>query len=121
MGDGGHHRSGRVNYIRKAQIAAGIPRAQVYDFTMYILAGMLALGLIANFFVRPLSEKWYMKEEDVAALQAKSKAADSGPAGSFGIGRGGFDGKAVIAWAVVGLPILWGMWITLQKTFVLFG
>ena len=30
-------------------------------------------------------------------------------------------GLAAIAWAVVGLPILWGVWITLQKTFVLFG
>ncbi|MCF3639418.1 OFA family MFS transporter [Rhizobium sp. TRM95111] len=110
-----------VNYIREAQIAAGIPRAQVYDFTMYILAGMLALGLIANFFVKPLSDKWYMKDEEVAAMQAKTKAAESGPTGSFGIGTGGFDGKALAAWAVVGIPILWGVWITLQKTFVLFG
>ena len=29
-------------------------------------------------------------------------------------------GKAMLAWAVVGIPILWGIWITLSKTFVLF-
>jgi len=110
-----------VNYIREAQIAAGIPRAQVYDFTMYILAGMLALGLIANSLVRPLADKWFMSDEEVAALQAKTHAANAGPTGSFGIGRGGFDGKTLAAWAVVGIPILWGVWITLQKTFVLFG
>ncbi len=110
-----------VNYIREAQIAAGIPRAQVYDFTMYILAGMLALGLIANSLVRPLADKWFMSDEEVAALQAKTQAANAGPTGSFGIGRGGLDGKALVAWAVVGIPILWGVWITLQKTFVLFG
>ncbi|NML75843.1 OFA family MFS transporter [Rhizobium sp. S-51] len=110
-----------VNYIREAQIAAGIPRAQVYDFTMYILAGMLALGLVANFLVRPLSDKWFMSDEEVAGLQAKTKAASAGPTGSFGIGKGGLDGRAALAWAVVGLPILWGIWITLQKTFVLFG
>lgn len=109
-----------VNYIREFQIAAGIPREQVYDFTMYILAGMLALGLVANALVRPLSEKWYMKPEEVAALQAKSAAAQEGPTGSFGIGKGGFDGKALVAWAVVGVPILWGIWITLQKTAALF-
>ncbi|MES5100469.1 OFA family MFS transporter [Agrobacterium sp. BA1120] len=109
-----------VNYIREAQIAAGIPRAQVYDFTMYILAGMLVLGLIANLMVKPLAEKWYMSDEEVAALQAKTSAASSGPTGSFGIGKGGFDAKAAIAWAVVGIPIVWGIWITLQKTFVLF-
>ena len=27
---------------------------------------------------------------------------------------------AVIAWAVVGVPILWGVWITLEKTAALF-
>lgn len=110
-----------VNYIREAQIAAGIPRAQVYDFTMYILAGMLALGLVANALVKPLSEKWFMSDDEVAALQAKSKATTAGPSGSFGIGKGGFDSKALVAWAFVGVPILWGVWITLQKTFVLFG
>ena len=37
-----------VNYIRQAQIDAGVPREQVYDFTLYILAGMLALGFLCN-------------------------------------------------------------------------
>jgi len=109
-----------INYIREFQIAAGIPREQVYDFTMYILAGMLALGLVANMLVRPLSEKWYMKPEEVAALQAKSAASDIGPTGSFGIGKGGLDARAALAWAVVGIPILWGVWTTLEKTAALF-
>ncbi|MDV6226688.1 OFA family MFS transporter [Nitratireductor aquimarinus] len=109
-----------VNYIREAQLNAGIPREQVYDFTMYILAGMLLLGLICNMLVKPLSDEWYMSDEEVAKLQAKSAAADSGPTGSFGIGKGGFDGKALMAWAIVGIPILWGVWITLQKTAALF-
>ena len=110
-----------VNYIREAQINAGIPRAQVYDFTMYILCGMLVVGLIANALVKPLDDKWFMKPEEVAALQAKAKAADATVStGSFGIGKGGLDGPAMIAWALVGLPILWGVWITLQKTAALF-
>jgi MFS family permease len=108
-----------VNYIREAQIAAGVPRGRVYDFTMYILAGMLVLGFVANLLVRPLPAKWFMKDEEVAALQARTAVAGGGE-GSFGIGRGGFDGKAVAAWLAVGLPIAWGVWITLSKTFVLF-
>jgi MFS family permease len=109
-----------VNYIREFQLAAGIPRAQVYDFTMYILAGMLALGVVANFFVKPLAEKWFMSDDEVASLQARTAASDSGHTGSFGIGKGGLDAKAAVAWAAVGIPILWGVWITLQKTAAMF-
>ncbi|MDP9571883.1 UNVERIFIED_ORG: MFS family permease [Agrobacterium larrymoorei] len=111
-----------VNYIREAQIAAGVARGPaLYTSTMYILAGMLALGLIANAFVKPLSDKWFMSDEEVASLQAKTAAANAGPTGSFGIGKGGFDGKAALAWAAVGLPLLWGVWVTLKSSFVLFG
>lgn len=109
-----------VNYIREFQINAGIPRDQVYDRTMYILAGMLALGLLANLFVRPLAEKWFMSDEEVAALQAKTKTTDAGPSGSFGIGHGGLDAKAALAWAAVGIPILWGVWTTLKQAVILF-
>ncbi|WP_430439496.1 OFA family MFS transporter [Shinella sp.] len=110
-----------VNYIREAQIAAGVePGPALYTGTMYILAGMLALGLIANLFVRPLADKWFMSDEEVASLQAKTAAADAGPTGSFGIGKGGLDARAVLAWAIVGLPLLWGIWVTLKSTAALF-
>ena len=110
-----------VNYIREFQIAAGIPREQVYDFTMYILAGMLVIGLIANALVKPLDKKWYMSDEEVAALQAKTAVStEHGPRGSFGIGKGGLDAKAALAWAAVGFPLLWGVWMTLQSTAALF-
>ncbi|RKE80172.1 OFA family MFS transporter [Rhizobium sp. AG855] len=111
-----------VNYIREAQISAGVaPGPELYTGTMYILAGMLAVGLIANAFVKPLSDKWFMSDAEVAALQAKTAAANAGPSGSFGIGRGGLDAKAAIAWAVVGLPLLWGVWITLRNSLAIFG
>ncbi|MCF6368819.1 OFA family MFS transporter [Rhizobium halophilum] len=111
-----------VNYIREAQIAAGVaPGPALYTGTMYILAGMLALGLIANAFIRPLPEKWFMSEEDVASLQAKTAAANAGPTGSFGIGKGGMDAKALAAWAVVGIPLLWGVWVTLKSSLAIFG
>jgi MFS family permease len=110
-----------VNYIREAQIAAGVePGPALYTGTMYILAGMLALGFIANLLVRPLADKWFMSDEEVASLQAKTAAASAGPTGSFGIGTGGLDAKAAFAWAVVGIPLLWGIWVTLKNTAALF-
>jgi MFS family permease len=111
-----------VNYIREAQITAGVaPGPALYTGTMYILAGMLVAGLIANALVRPLSDKWFMSDEEVASLQAKTAAANAGPTGSFGIGKGGFDAKAGLAWAVVGIPLLWGIWVTVKSSFALFG
>ncbi|MDQ7774875.1 MAG: hypothetical protein Q4615_02665 [Paracoccus aminovorans] len=109
-----------VNYLREAQIAAGVPRAQVYDYTMYILAGFLALGLVCNLLVRPLDDKWFMAPDELAALQAREHKTAEVRSGSFGIDRGRFDLPALLAWAAVGLPLAWGVWMTAQKTAALF-
>ncbi len=110
-----------VGYIRDAQIAAGVDRAQVYDRTMYILASFLVVGLVCNLFVRPVAARWFMKSDEVAALQAKASAAAGGQSGSFGIGLGGFTAPALIAWLCVGVPLAWGVWITVQTAVKLFG
>src|SRR5580658_10449804 len=96
-----------VNYIREAQLAAGVPRDHLYDFTMYILCGMLVVGLIANFLVRPVADKWFIKEEAGGKDAATAPAAKAvmASAGSFGIEPGGSDGPAILAWIAVGTPI----------------
>jgi MFS family permease len=43
-----------VNYIREHQIRSGVLKAEAYTVTMYIMAGLLAVGLICNLLVRPL-------------------------------------------------------------------
>ncbi len=108
-----------VNYIREFEISAGVPRDHVYDVTMYVLAGMLVGGFICNFLIKPLADKWFMKPEEVAALQAKTASAGTA-GGSFGIGRGGLDPKAALFWCFVGIPIAWGVWITLKNAIVIF-
>ena len=108
-----------VNYIREAQLKAGVPGDQVYDRTMYILAGMLAVGLLCNLMVRPVASRWFMSAAEVTAIQAQA-AGGGGPSGSFGIGTGGFDAKAALAWACVGIPLAWGVWTTLAKAFDIF-
>jgi len=109
-----------VNYVRQFQIDAGVPREQVYDFTMYILAGLLVAGFICNLAIRPVSERWHMKKEDIKALEA-DKAHAGGPMGSFGIGRGGLSFGALLAWLAVGIPLSWGVWVTLNKAILLFS
>jgi MFS family permease len=104
-----------IGYIRDAQIAAGVERDQVYDRTMYILAGFLIVGLICNALVRPVAAKWFMKD----AGAASSKAAAS--TGAFGIGFGQFDAAAAIAWAAVGVPLAWGVYKLLDNAVKIFS
>ncbi len=48
-----------VNYIREYQIAHGVPKAQAYTVTMYIMVGVLFIGLIANFLVTEVNRKYH--------------------------------------------------------------
>ncbi len=110
-----------VNYIREFQLAAGVPRDQLYNTTMYILCAMLIAGLICNYLIKPVDPKWHMSEAEVAKLQAASATtAAASPTGSYGIGFGGLDAKAALFWAFVGIPLLWGVWITLQSAAKIF-
>jgi MFS family permease len=102
-----------VNYLREFQLAAGVPRDQLYNSTMYILCAMLIAGLICNYLVKPVDPKWHMSEAQVAKLQAASAGAAAGQTGSFGIGKGGLDGKAAAFWLFVGIPLAWGVYMTL--------
>jgi len=86
---------------------------------MYILAGFLLIGFIANFLIRPVSEKWMMSEERLAELRAKA-AKGQVQAASHGIGFGGFSIPVLLAWLAVGIPFIWGAWNTLNKALVLF-
>jgi hypothetical protein len=88
--------------------------------TMYVLAGMLVAGLVCNYLIKPLADKWYMKPEELAALRAEQGAGTVAASGSFGIGRGGLDPKAAMFWAFVGIPLAWGVWKTLQSAVKIF-
>jgi len=104
-----------VNYMREYQLGLGIPREQVYNQTMYILVGMLAVGLVANLLVRPIADKHFMTDAELAVekqLAHEKAAASEVGAGS---GAGGTTSPVVIgfAWLAVGLPLAWGVYRTL--------
>jgi MFS family permease len=50
-----------VNYIRQYQIDSGVPRAQAYSVTMYIMCGLLLIGFLCNFAMRAVNEKYYYR------------------------------------------------------------
>lgn len=54
-----------VNYLREFQIEQGVAKADAYNVTMYIMAGILALGFLCNLLIRPVHEKHHMKADEV--------------------------------------------------------
>ena len=111
-----------VNYLREYQLEHGVPRAQVYDITAYILCGLLALGFICNWLVKPVADKHFMTD---AELEAERRLAHEAARASD-LRAAGKDASPTPAWLVaaawllVGIPIAWGVWVTLQKAADLF-
>ena len=109
-----------VTYIRDYQLDQGMAKAQVYSVTMFILAGLLALGFVCNWLVRPVNPKHYMTAEQLAATASKQPAAGAGVAAAEGKAHPASGVLVLLAWAVVWIPLLWGVWVTLQKAVLLF-
>jgi MFS family permease len=111
-----------VNYLREYQLANGVPRAQVYDITAYVLCGLLAVGFICNAMIRPVAEKHFMTEAQLEAERKLAHDVASTPANGAATSDGASNPAMVyLAWAFVGIPIAWGVYITLGKAWVLFS
>jgi MFS family permease len=107
-----------VNYMREYQLGLGLPRSQVYNQTMYILVGMLVVGLICNLLVRPLNPKWFMTPAELEAekrlAHEKVKASEVQADGTHAHDKPSSPIVLVLAWAAVGIPLAWGVYRTLQ-------
>ncbi|MDD5277580.1 MAG: OFA family MFS transporter [Methylovulum sp.] len=57
-----------VNYIREFQIGQGVAKADAYNVTMYIMAGLLALGFVCNLLIKPVHEKHHIKQDEFDEL-----------------------------------------------------
>jgi MFS family permease len=73
-----------VNYIREYQIAHGVPKAQAYNTTMYIMAGLLVIGFICNALIKAVNERYHMRADDPRAHDAVAAASTvkTAPAGA---------------------------------------
>ncbi|MEW5903594.1 MAG: OFA family MFS transporter [Pseudomonadota bacterium] len=111
-----------VNYIREYQLDHGVARADAYTVTMYILAGLLVAGFICNWMIQAVHERHHMSEEEQA--EEKKQANDTHEhflADAQAVAHeAAHNWKVALAWLAVGLPLAWGLWITLQKAALLF-
>jgi MFS family permease len=106
-----------VNYIREYEISVGVPKAEAYNVTLYLMAGLLAIGLVANLMVRPVDPKHYIREADPPIPSPTGAAAVGVPALATPRRR---PLAIVPAWAMVGLPLAWGIASTVAKAAKLF-
>ena len=87
---------------------------KIYDRTLYVMAGLLACGLVCNLLIRPVDPKYTMSDEELAVervLQREDRVDSS----STTAARGPLSVAGVLAWIAVGLPFLIGLVIALQK------
>ena len=111
-----------VNYMHDVRLEAGVPFDQVYAPIFYVLAGMMVVGFIANLLVKPVADKYFMTE---AELAAEKKIAHEKPLAevekSVVTQAKGLQPLAIAAWLLVLIPIGFGIWSTVQKAAILFG
>ncbi len=108
-----------IAHLRQAQIKAGVPHNLVYDRTLYILAGLLLIGLLLNAMVRPVHEKHHMDDEHLAREKALQHERQGGE-GAHTAARGSFGSLGLVSWLAIGIPFLIGVYIALQKAAALF-
>jgi len=112
-----------VNYMHDTRLEANIPFDQIYAPIFMVLAGLLVVGFISNLLVKPVDEKYYMTD---AELEAERKLAHE-KSMTANVDKSVSDSQAashpvlvVIAWALVLIPISYGIWSTVQKAWGLF-
>ncbi|HTZ70107.1 MAG TPA: OFA family MFS transporter [Acetobacteraceae bacterium] len=98
-----------VNDFRDHELARGVPRAQVYDEAMYVLAGLLVAGLACNLAVRRLAPHWF-----TYVPSTPPAAATEAPV------RAEFSGAVLVPWVAIGIPLAWGFYQTVIKASALF-
>ena len=71
-----------VNYIRQYNVAHGVPKAQAYNVTMYIMAGLFVIGFIANAMIKAVHHRFHMKSAREASMGQMAVDAAGEPAGA---------------------------------------
>jgi len=106
-----------VNYIRQYEIDRGVPNAQAYNHTLYLMAGLLVVGFVCNALVKPVDARHHLKD---AATNPSGE--DRSLRSAQGDSQGTRSGIPVLAaaWTGVGAPLAWGVVSTVGRALALF-
>jgi MFS family permease len=109
-----------VNYMHDVRLEQGVPYDQVYGPIFHVLAAMLVVGLIANVLVKPVQEKYSMSESELEEVRKMGHEKAMTASGAKIDHAETHPVITTLAWALVLIPISYGVWNTLQKAWVLF-
>jgi MFS family permease len=104
-----------VNGFLDAEGTPGELTASAYQPALLTMVGVLALGFVANLLVRPVAEK---HQEDETGPEPADEDDETTTSETTDSKR---PVLALIAWVVVGGPLLYGLVETVRKTTSLFG
>jgi len=104
-----------VNYIRQYEIDRGVPNAEAYNYTLYLMAVLLVVGFCCNLAVNPVEARHHMRDAPLATGQADTVTPAVG-AGESAVGLP----VLATAWALVAIPLGWGVVGTLHRAMSLF-
>jgi MFS family permease len=104
-----------VNYMREYQLGLGLPREQVYNQTMLILAGLLMIGLLCNLLIRPVADHWFMSDAELAEEKrlAHEKINKANISSTKNSEKSTPLVIVIVAWIGVIAPLSWGIYNTL--------
>ena len=103
-----------INYPREYQLNHGVPSPDTYDYPLYAMAALLAVGFVCNLLVTPLAGPPDGAGGPAEAADGPAvKLADRPDERSSPVAVG-------LRWLVVGLPLAWGVTMTVKKSLALF-
>ena len=70
-----------VSYIGEYQTDHGVPKAHQYDLTLYIMAGLLVVGLICDLMVKPVNSKYHDADSPVTGMMPTQTLKTEGARG----------------------------------------
>ncbi len=102
-----------VTYAREHQLARGVAKANAYSTTMYFLVGLLAIGFVCNARI-PAPRVFGVATATATGRATPPRVENHPPPAHPPLGR------LLAYWAIVALPLLWGISQVVEKSIALF-
>ena len=114
-----------VNGFLDAEGTPGKLTYEAYKPALLTMVGVLAVGFVANLLIRQVADRFHEPDHEETAARPSEPAGGGGGSRAPTTRTGTTDDARpvllVVSWAVVGLPLAYGVYQTVVKVSGLFG